>query len=151
MWKPGTPKPPVESKELAKTPKNTKRLSGSTMGMRFMQKQNISSPASSLSSPRPHQENNDKAFQEIRTASNSDMYGVLSDLIGRRSFGGFKKPVDNNWQACLRGKEEDITQKISDEELLKRYSESRLMEETKLKKGRKRKSRSNGVSEKRRK
>jgi len=150
MWKPGTSKPSVEKKPT-KTPPSAKRLSGSTMGMRFMQKRNTPVASTSSELQQTSQENDYTTCRSISTASNSDMYGVQSDLIGRRSFGGFKKPVDDNWQACLKGRAEHRIQRMTDEELLRRYKESRHGEEARLNSGKKRKHKSNGISEKRRK
>lgn len=143
MWKPGTAKPRKNdslSDALTQPPPKTpttgsakKKLSGSTMGMRFMQKRN----QPQTPTPKKQPENNDDGVQGMQVdevdvddaATNSDIYGMQSDLIGRRSFGGFKPKVDNNWQDCKRfinGEEEFEGKKqkhVPDEELLKRYQE----------------------------
>jgi hypothetical protein len=137
MWKPGTEKPlgagSLKQSPNQSTPTNgsaKKALSGSTMGMRFMQKRN------QQQSPAPKKEE-DKDNDDMKVdddhaitdeATNSDMYGMQSDLIGRRSFGGFKPKVDNNWQDCRRyisGEDNEGTKKkhVSDDELLQRYKE----------------------------
>jgi len=62
-----------------------------------------------------------------QAATPSDMYGAKSDLIGRRSFGGFRPHVGDTYKsACTawqKGKSEDSKQQISDEELLRRYKD----------------------------
>ena len=137
MWKPGTEKP-MEAGSLKQSPNNgtpsngsaKKALSGSTMGMRFMQKRN------QHQSPTPKKEDKDNVDMKVEDdpavleePTNSDMYGMQSDLIGRRSFGGFKPKVDNNWQDCrkfISGEDNEGTKKklhVSDDELLQRYQE----------------------------
>mmetsp|Transcript_17932 Transcript_17932/g.32465 ORF Transcript_17932/g.32465 Transcript_17932/m.32465 type:complete len:209 (-) Transcript_17932:169-795(-) len=60
-------------------------------------------------------------------ASVVDMYGVGSDVVGRRSFGGFHKPVRTTWEAALKRRTDDDARTrntkshITDEELLQRY------------------------------
>ena len=61
-------------------------------------------------------------------STSSGMYGIQSELLGRRSFGGFKPKVNNNWQDCrkyLAGEETEGRKEkhVSDEELLQRYQE----------------------------
>eukprot|EP00548_Thalassiothrix_antarctica_P001182 CAMPEP_0194139906 /NCGR_PEP_ID=MMETSP0152-20130528/9509_1 /TAXON_ID=1049557 /ORGANISM="Thalassiothrix antarctica, Strain L6-D1" /LENGTH=177 /DNA_ID=CAMNT_0038837917 /DNA_START=24 /DNA_END=558 /DNA_ORIENTATION=- len=137
MWKPGTPKPLVLSHTTlpGKMPTGKKKLSVATMGMRFMQKRNFTlsgEVASSLSSKSNQKKDTEpKIYEESRVSfdrcTNSDMYGIQSDLIGRRSFGGFKKSVDDNWRACLRGGREDDNKnnsgnpEITDSELRRQY------------------------------
>lgn len=64
-----------------------------------------------------------------QTATSSDMYGAKSDLIGRRSFGGFRPHVSSSYKsACTtyeKGKTNKTKQHISDEELLRRYKDYR--------------------------
>jgi hypothetical protein len=63
----------------------------------------------------------------LELASVVDMYGVGSDVVGRRSFGGFHKSVMNTWDAALKRRDDDDTRTkntknhITDEELLERY------------------------------
>lgn len=63
----------------------------------------------------------------LELASVVDMYGVGSDLVGRRSFGGFHKSVMNTWDTALKRRADDETRTkntrnhITDEELLERY------------------------------
>ncbi|KAL3756054.1 hypothetical protein ACHAWU_002633 [Discostella pseudostelligera] len=60
-------------------------------------------------------------------ASIVDMYGLGSDIIGRRSFGGFRKTVMTTWEEALKRRVDDNTRTkntkhhITDEELLERY------------------------------
>lgn len=63
-----------------------------------------------------------------QVATPSDMYGLQSDLIGRRSFGGYRPIVKETWNSALRawktgkaGNDEAGKEHISDEELLRRY------------------------------
>jgi hypothetical protein len=121
------------------------------MGMRFMQR---SAQADAASKQALDEQNSDKmewtkesneagddhAMDEeadIETSSNycaqaataSDMYGLKSDLVGRRSFGGFNQSAENAWRSALdaweKGKIGDkaAKQNISDEELLRRYED----------------------------
>lgn len=62
-----------------------------------------------------------------QVASDFDMYGIGAEVIGRRSFRGFNKAVEKNYNETL---EQKLTGKarrkagkahISDEEMLKRY------------------------------
>ena len=157
MWKPGTAKPrssgatttdslmPKQSspKEVPSSNGSAKkRLSGATMGMRFMQKRN----QQQSQSPRRFETQQHDGQQEGETTllspivgqgstadaavepTSSDMFGIQSELIGRRSFGGFKPKVNNNWQDCrkyLAGEESEEKRgnHVSDEELLQRYQE----------------------------
>jgi hypothetical protein len=63
----------------------------------------------------------------LELASVVDMYGVGSDLVGRRSFGGFHKSVMNTWDTALKQRADEATRTkntknhITDEELLERY------------------------------
>ncbi|KAL3793741.1 hypothetical protein HJC23_013303 [Cyclotella cryptica] len=63
----------------------------------------------------------------LKIATVVDMYGQGSDIIGRRSFGGFHKSVRATWdEAVQKRTSEDARRRhtkehISDEELLKRY------------------------------
>jgi M-phase phosphoprotein 6 len=157
MWKPGTAKPSSSRATTAdslmpkqsspKVPSSNgsakKSLSGATMGMRFMQKRNQQQQQSQ--SPRRF-ETQQHDGQEGETTllapivgqgsaadaavepTSSDMFGIQSELIGRRSFGGFKPKVNNNWQDCrkyLAGEENEEKRgnHVSDEELLQRYQE----------------------------
>eukprot|EP00584_Thalassiosira_punctigera_P011540 CAMPEP_0172569678 /NCGR_PEP_ID=MMETSP1067-20121228/124518_1 /TAXON_ID=265564 ORGANISM="Thalassiosira punctigera, Strain Tpunct2005C2" /NCGR_SAMPLE_ID=MMETSP1067 /ASSEMBLY_ACC=CAM_ASM_000444 /LENGTH=180 /DNA_ID=CAMNT_0013361561 /DNA_START=185 /DNA_END=724 /DNA_ORIENTATION=- len=177
MWKPGTAKPnndappKRQSNTSGKGPKAAggapKRLSSSTMGMRFMQRKNESKnrereekkaagqTAAARQSNGNHATSNEddgavgsndhggdndrkreseeisqheKSAQAIlELASVVDMYGVGSDVVGRRSFGGFRKPVRTTWEAALKRRTDDderarnTKSHITDEELLERY------------------------------
>ena len=137
-----------------KSPSSNKKLSGSTMGMRFMQRKKKDS--SSNTKPVIHQNNNkihttinknahnvdrkrengeiskddEQPTSEVmilELASVVDMYGVGSDIVGRRSFGGFHKSVKNTYDTALKRRTDDHARsqntkhQITDEELLERY------------------------------
>ena len=125
------------------------------MGMRFMQRKKKDS--SSSTNPVMHQNNNkihtnknahniDRKRENrerskddeqstshnneviiLELASVVDMYGVGSDIIGRRSFGGFHKSVKNTYDTALKRRTDDHARsqntkhQITDEELLERY------------------------------
>ena len=61
----------------------------------------------------------------LELASVSDMYGI--DIVGRRSFGGYRKCVRSTWETALSRRNEDERRKkiskhhITDDELLDRY------------------------------
>jgi hypothetical protein len=61
-------------------------------------------------------------------ATPADMYGMGATLIGRRSFGGFNQAMEDAWKGCkatLENRSESKKkEKVSDEELLKRYKDS---------------------------
>ena len=159
MWKPGTSKP---KEKAASQPKETsangaaadgntsssskKKLSGATMGMRFMQRKMEAEEArkQALEEKKvqeqmewttteqdgeggPAEDEPQTAASLPQTATPSDMYGVKSDLIGRRSFGGFCPHVSQSYKSACdaweKGKRADNDRKehISDEELLRRY------------------------------
>jgi hypothetical protein len=144
MWKPGDKKPvkekegPALSSSIKKNPTSLtkKKLSGSTMGMRFMQKQsNSHQQPTPKKSPKKLTENGVQDMQvddddsdsdeDEEIVTNSDMYGTQSDLIGRRSFGGFKQAIDNNWTESIRFMNGEQTVRenkhVSDKELLEKY------------------------------
>mmetsp|Transcript_10083 Transcript_10083/g.21275 ORF Transcript_10083/g.21275 Transcript_10083/m.21275 type:complete len:217 (+) Transcript_10083:366-1016(+) len=188
MWKPGTAKPndatpkSQNNASAVKSPKTTggasksKKLSNSTMGMRFMQRKNeaknkeqeerkaFQQQQSALalvrtSDNRNHTTNNNDSVMPgndanmdrkrvngdiskdeqqqsassdggaiiLQLASVVDIYGVGSDVVGRRSFGGFRKPVRTAYDAALKRRtEEDARTRntkshITDQELLERY------------------------------
>ncbi len=132
-------------------PPQRKSLSGATMGMRFMQRKtpnkevasnqnnNISSSSeniiptdnltsSSPFSPQHKQENKIECDPSVPlVATDADMYGISAQIIGRRSFNGFNKAVEQTWTAAVKNRQEkrlgDKVEKmqISDEELLQRY------------------------------
>jgi hypothetical protein len=72
-------------------------------------------------------ENGTRGAIILELASVVDMYGVGSDVVGRRSFGGFHKSVMNTWNTALKRRTDDDTRTkntknhITDEELLERY------------------------------
>ena len=65
----------------------------------------------------------------FETASQSDMYGIRSEIIGRRSFNNFNKAVEETYQAAVYSRRQQKLDKkmsreqISDEELLNRYEQ----------------------------
>lgn len=164
MWKPGSAKP-VGASNNAKSPSNggssAKKLSTSTMGMRFMQRKskgtsdkaviqnavaarkgtnrNHTTSRSPVDRKRVSEDiSKDEQSTSPNTTSNDgviilelasvvDMYGVGSDIIGRRSFGGFHKSVKNTYDAALKRRVDDEARTnntkahITDEELLARY------------------------------
>mmetsp|Transcript_24759 Transcript_24759/g.36975 ORF Transcript_24759/g.36975 Transcript_24759/m.36975 type:complete len:248 (+) Transcript_24759:268-1011(+) len=68
-----------------------------------------------------------KQIPLFEIATKTDMYGISSEIIGRRSFNNFNKPVQETYQAAIHARRRDKIDKkvekeqISDEELLKRY------------------------------
>lgn len=81
---------------------------------------------SSSPPPSPSTSNNNAPII-LELASVVDMYGVGSDIIGRRSFGNFNKHVRNTYDAALKQRTDDAARTnntknhITDEELLARY------------------------------
>lgn len=66
------------------------------------------------------------ASQPYAPATSIDMYGMQASLIGRRSFGGFNAAMEEAWKdskASFENRLEKPKQKISDEELIKRYQD----------------------------
>ncbi|EJK60312.1 hypothetical protein THAOC_19354, partial [Thalassiosira oceanica] len=132
------------------------KLSSSTLGMRFMQRKrnadkdgqeemrtaaarkkeksttlSVSNTASDdpaahcQSDSRKRQFSTQNDLVRLELASVSDMYGI--DIVGRRSFGGYRKCVKSTWETALsRRNQDERRQKISkhhitDDELLDRY------------------------------
>jgi hypothetical protein len=133
LWKPGTAKP-TENNVLKTSPSTVpskRELSGATMGMRFMQKHVQNQSTSFSPNPRNPNETLRNTTEEISSSNqptNVDMYGLQFSLIGRRSFGGFKPKINNNWQECLsfltgEDKKGSKRKHISDDELIERYKE----------------------------
>ena len=160
VWKPGNPAPssidtetkPSDTEQSApvavdnKTP--PKKLSGSTLNMRFMQrkaeaeeaaarKQKAEQDASTQQNINDDDEDGDASMLENDEgpdsstmtpliATDADIYGLEADIIGRRSFGGFNKAVAENWSSALALRQKGIGKSsnkttLSDEELLRRY------------------------------
>jgi hypothetical protein len=78
------------------------------------------------------QDNGDEPAEEgeeaqiAQQATASDMYGLRSDLVGRRSFGGFQPKVNDTWKSAWsewekKGNASEKILHISDDELLRRY------------------------------
>lgn len=152
----GTSPPQPSSTDTAKPQK--KALSGATMNMRFMQRkkeqqkferkhQRKEDTASSKedtmdiddgeSSSTSTSSNDDFVHSQQQTedeviasgpATTVDMYGISVEVIGRRSFGGFNRAVEETWKSSYRShregtyKNKSISERVSDEELLKRYA-----------------------------
>lgn len=175
MWKPGTAKPESATPSSQTNAPHqgrrggsngslpAKKLSTSTMAMRFMQRKtdpNITNPENNKAtlptiSAKPHKRNRDtsacasnshedvtitKAIRPedrqsassdgvviLELASSVDMHGMGSDIVGRRSFGGFHKAIRTTWEAALKRRiDDDATtrntkDRITDEKLLGRY------------------------------
>eukprot|EP00978_Attheya_sp_CCMP212_P014821 scaffold37981_cov50-Attheya_sp.AAC.7 len=150
MWKPGTARPKASTKEptpepssqsgseeklpgvtTEAVPKKKTKLSGATMGMRFMQRkaeamaaglkrrvaekkaETVSqlSEAANLSQRSEAIEdgqsisNDDAAALKPQVATAVDMYGIGAEIIGRRAFGGFNKTVSDSWENSLVARE----------------------------------------------
>mmetsp|Transcript_6517 Transcript_6517/g.6122 ORF Transcript_6517/g.6122 Transcript_6517/m.6122 type:complete len:216 (-) Transcript_6517:220-867(-) len=190
MWKPGTAAPLSEDAST-KTPEKRKsnvsstqkipskssssngpatstsssgtktKLSGATMGMRFMQRKSDAAAdakrireeqnkvraeeakfewtAEEKQSKETDQMDADDSMDVVvideggsscdipKVATASDMYGISAEIIGRRSFGGFRKCVAETWKEAVdmiqynHDVRKGDKKHISDEELLKRY------------------------------
>ena len=116
-----------------------KKLTGATMGMRFMQRktptkqsQNQTTseqPTTSTATPTtpttPSPQHDDPSIPMTATAS--DMHGISAEIIGRRSYNNFHKSVQETYIAAVKSRKESKfddkveKQQITDEELLQRY------------------------------
>ena len=173
IWKPGTAPPTTphndtdkKMNQMKKSKKNLssgKKLSGSTMNMRFMQRKKESTPASSKKkvgadtstnasdasrnemknwreqSDSMEEDNknrnegtslrDDNSMEEgepnvdvstgvehhrPQTATDADIYGIGAQIIGRRSFGGFNKVVQETWSSALKEIEQSQKESRSD-------------------------------------
>jgi len=54
-----------------------------------------------LREPRQSAHNN-AVLVDLTPTTRSDMYGISADVIGRRSFGGFNRPMEEAWKASHR-------------------------------------------------
>lgn len=179
----------VGNMNIEKKKQKAKRLSGATMGMRFMQRMasaknndesgNLQSPKGdmmiddekwersiqkekqiqcatttsisnhdvdnketqimNMSSSNSIQTENDPATASstslssalplFETATQFDMHGTKSDIVGRRSYNNFNKPVEETYQGAVHARrknkiDEKVSKEhISDEEMMKRYEE----------------------------
>jgi hypothetical protein len=143
MWKPGASKPSPddeqekkapeepqnESKPSKKSPPRTHGLSGLTLNMRFMQRQKASGEqdeekATPMDADESSSVEDDDDDERIR-ATPRDMFGDQALLLGRRSFGGFNRIVEQAWMDCYRSIRNEKSGKsasaLSDKELLDRY------------------------------
>jgi hypothetical protein len=156
----GSKNTPVGSLQKGTPPSSSKKLSGTTMNMRFMQrkaeekKQQEESKrrrsAGSMAvdqvvSPKRPQHTNDDGEDDdddddmsdddedddetgtpaFQVAGTEDMYGPQAHVLGRRSFGGFNRPMEEASKS-FHGSEDPLDgnnkkPKVSDDELLKRY------------------------------
>ena len=71
-------------------------------------------------------EEQDVSLISQTAATPSDMFGAKSDLIGRRSFGGFRPRISETYKSACQAYENGISNNdsnkhVSDEELLRRY------------------------------
>jgi hypothetical protein len=162
MWKPGTSKPKSEALPQKGSKKedsgdviaengqgrlpcaisgSKKKLSGATMGMRFMARKMEAEEARKKTLKEKEEreqmewtaeqdsgpvEECDEEAQVPQEATPSDMYGLRSDLIGRRSFGGVQPKVNDTWKSSWnewekKGNASEKSVHISDDELLRRY------------------------------
>jgi hypothetical protein len=146
-----------QSSQATKSPQNgdsasKKKLSGATMGMRFMQRKKEAEAARQqiVNEQKQQQDNNDMEWTATNNndasaaqgsdaveepdmsltsqtgATPSDMFGAKSDLIGRRSFGGFRPRISETYKSACQAYEHgtsinDSKKHVSDEELLRRY------------------------------
>ena len=132
-----------------RTKKKPKKLSGATMGMRFMKRKAEATERQLVAefeskAGMEFSETTGAANEDIgmdcggpiskdecvrtvpRAATAADMFGVGAEIVGRRSFGGFNKAVSDTWKDALEMKGKIGTSagagpQISDEELIRRY------------------------------
>ena len=115
-----------EKKKLFAAKNNTSTNSNSADDGNFERKRDHTAISSSSSPTPPSQSSNDNTII-LQLASVTDMYGVGSDIIGRRSFGGFHKSVRTTWDTALKQRTDSAARanntksQITDEELLERY------------------------------
>ena len=76
-----------------------------------------------------HQDFTSSSLMYEITTSSIDMYGISSEIIGRRSYNNFNKSVEETYVQALDGRRKQKIdskvekEQISDEELLKRYEQ----------------------------
>jgi len=117
-----------EKKKLfaAKNNTSTNSNSNSADDGNFERKRDHTAISSSSPTPPSQSSSNDNTII-LQLASVTDMYGVGSDIIGRRSFGGFHKSVRTTWDTALKQRTDSAARanntksQITDEELLERY------------------------------
>lgn len=117
-----------EKKKLFATKNNTNSNSNSADGNSERKRDHTaisSSPTPPAQSSSSLSNDNDTIILQL--ASVVDMYGVGSDIIGRRSFGGFHKSVQTTWDTALKQRTDSAARvnntrsHVTDEELLERY------------------------------
>jgi hypothetical protein len=126
-------------------------LSGATMNMRFMQRKKEQQSYekkhhAKVEEPSPMDVDNNEDHSADHSdddsiqpqlpqdelvssapATSADMYGISVQVIGRRSFGGFNRAIEDTWKSSYRSHRE-VSQgasnktRASDEELLQRYA-----------------------------
>jgi hypothetical protein len=155
IWMPGQPRPisdankqktEVENSNVLiekkkNSPLRATKLSGTTMNMRFMQRNAESKSERYLNgvilhAKTPIDDSNDDSETQQRhdaqhnhpdslacaTATPCDMYGAQANILGRRSFGGFNPPMARAWQEDrLAIKNLGKVGVASDKELLQKY------------------------------
>ena len=138
MWKPGSKRPAPEGKDNDNGEKNggkkPRGLSAATRNMRFMRSTKSESaplpqppaPMAQSASIKPVERlpPTNKANEDVQaTVSASDLYG---NSVGRRSFGRFNPAVEASWNEQQKHQSHSNKRKqpgkVSDEELLRRYS-----------------------------
>lgn len=63
------------------------------------------------------------ALVDMTPATAGDMFGVAGCVLGRRSFGGFHRSVEDTWKASYHALRDGGDRKqVSDGELLERYA-----------------------------
>ena len=132
MWKPGTakpksPPPPQEDEEDPPPPKATpKKLSGTTLNMKFMQRSNAvqEPPSEAPLVGEAMDEDSVEEEMDVGIATPVDMYGIGAQLPGRRSFQGFAPTTQEAWHTSYvyHSRSSSGTKRLSDDELLRRYA-----------------------------
>ena len=140
----GTPTSTSENKKKAS-------LSGATMNMRFMQRKKEQQyyekkRHAKVEAPSPMDVDDNEDYSADHSdddsvqpqlpqdelvssapATSADMYGISVEVIGRRSFGGFNRAIEDTWKSSYRSHREgsqgaSSKSRASDEELLQRYA-----------------------------
>lgn len=164
MWKPGDAKPKGKEDDDSPPSKKgpTKKLSGATMNMKFMQRRRTAAAAAPERQPQaavtdqqeaPPTRLTQKDDVHVTVATTSyDIYGPDLTALGRRSFGGMNPVMEDVWKIA-QGEERRRKEEKTDEELLQQYDDfvkngrKRAMEDGSApRKGGKRKAKRQGVS-----
>lgn len=116
-----------EKKKLFATKNNNSKISNTADGNNLERKRDHTAISSSPTPPSQSSSSNDNDTIILQLASVVDMYGVGSDIIGRRSFGGFHKSVQTTWDTALKQRTDSAARvnntrsHVTDDELLERY------------------------------